>query len=266
MTEGVLASFTTRHGPMLAFRGDAFIAACFARYGEYSRDEFELLAQIAKPGMTIVEVGANIGAFTVPLARKCAPGVFYAFEPQQLVFQALCANLANNGIENVIATAEACGDQLGHAVVPPVDYAASRNPGGVSLVEDGSPGRRVAVITLDSLAIPHCGLLKIDAEGFEPKVIRGATELNRRCRPALYVENDRLHQEKELIELIAGLGYRLYWHFPSIAGDDELFGKRLTSRNMLCIPVERGTQVHGLPLVEVEQTGAKSLSGSDGNI
>lgn len=256
MTEGVLAKFPTRHGPMLAFRGDAFIAACFARYGEYSRDEFELLAQIAKPGMTIVEVGANIGAFTVPLARRCAPGVFYAFEPQQRVFQALCANLANNGVENVVASLEACGDQPGHAVVPPIDYAVSRNPGGVALVEDGSPGRRVPVITLDSLELPQCGLLKVDAEGFEPRVIRGATDLIRRCRPILYVENDRLHQEQELNELIAGMNYRLYWHFPAIAGDDALFGKPLISRNMLCIPAERETQVHGLRPVEVGSTGA----------
>ncbi|WP_334164906.1 FkbM family methyltransferase [Phenylobacterium sp.] len=132
MTEPALKSLQTRHGPMLAFRGDRFITACLEAYGEFSYAEWLLLEQMAKPGLPVVEAGANIGLHTVPLARRCAPATLYAFEPQQRVFQALCANLALNDLGNVVALPDACGAEPGWASMPPVDYLREPNVGGAA--------------------------------------------------------------------------------------------------------------------------------------
>src|ERR1700744_363587 len=100
----------TCHGPMLGLAGDLYITRSLEVYGEFSYGEWLLFSQIVKPGRAVVEIGANIGAHSVPLARACAPGPLYLFEPQQRGFQILCANLVLNGITNAIAYPEACGE------------------------------------------------------------------------------------------------------------------------------------------------------------
>jgi FkbM family methyltransferase len=258
MSEPAARTYKTRHGPMLAFKGDMYITRSLEVYGEFSGSEWRLLEQLAKPGMPVVEIGANIGAHTVALARRCAPGPLYAFEPQQRVFQLLCANLANNGVENVIAWPEACGESEGVALIPPLDYAGLQNFGGVSL-QQATPGRSgtpVRVRPLDDLNLQQCGLIKIDVEGFEPQVLRGARETIARCRPVLYVENDRPDQQQEVISLIAEMGYRQYWHTPSLFDPgnfngvaEDVFG-RIVSLNLLCVPSEQGTKVEGVQEID----------------
>ena len=53
---------STRHGPMCALAGDAYVTRSLQLYGEYGHDEVDLFRQVVKPGMTVVEAGANIGA------------------------------------------------------------------------------------------------------------------------------------------------------------------------------------------------------------
>ena len=58
---------------MIGLVGDRYITRSLEVYGEFSGAEWALFAQVVKPGMTVVEVGANIGAHSVPLARACFP-------------------------------------------------------------------------------------------------------------------------------------------------------------------------------------------------
>ena len=231
---------------MLALPHDRFIGRCLEVYGEFSPGEWDLLAQIIKPGMTVVEVGANIGAHTVPMARACRPGQLYAYEPQRRVFQILCANLVANDIDNVVAAPDACGMEPGEATIPPFDYQAEGNFGGVSIAAADATGERVRVVRLDDLGLAACGLIKIDVEGHEAEVLAGAVETIARCRPILYVENDREAHQRAVIGLIRGLGYRLHWHTPPLVGrnnfkgvETNVFPKVIGSINMLCIPEER---------------------------
>jgi FkbM family methyltransferase len=180
------ARYETRHGPMLAFRTDRFITRSFELYGEFSGLEWKLFEQLVRPGMTLVEAGANIGAHTVPLARRCAPGTLHAFEPLQRVFQLLCANLALNDIANVAAYPEGCGAATGYATAPPLDYSVPFNFGSVSLSPEGAPGLRTRITPIDALELSACDFVKIDVEGFEPEALRGAATTIRRHRPLLY--------------------------------------------------------------------------------
>src|SRR5258708_18853798 len=86
-----------RSGPMLYNKYDIYMGGSLQKYGEFSVGEQEIFAQIVRPGTLLVEVGANIGAHTVELSRMAGrDGEVHAFEPQRIVFQALCANLALN--------------------------------------------------------------------------------------------------------------------------------------------------------------------------
>lgn len=259
MSEPTVQTYETRFGPMLALRADQYLTRSLELYGEYNPEEGRLLRQIIRPGMTIVEIGANMGLHSVDLARACAPGPFYAFEPQPRIFQVLCANLALHDVANAFAYPEGCGEAEGEAVVPLVDYGRQGNFGGVSLLSEGARGIKVRVRPLDALELPSCGLVKIDVEGFEPQVLRGARQTIARCRPLLYVENDRAAQQQEVISLVAEMGYRLYWHLPPLFDPQNFKGEQrnifpgIVSINMLCIPSERNIEVRGL--IEIDPTG-----------
>ena len=255
-----IKTFETRHGPMMGLATDRYVTRSLEVYGEYCPAEWRLLAQLVKPGMTVVEIGANIGTHSVPLARACAPGPLYLFEPQQRVFQILCANLALNGVENAIAYPEACSDTEGHVIAPTTDYAQPGNFGGVAMQAEGAgvQGLRTRAIALDSLELAACHLIKIDVEGFEAQVLRGAAKTIARCRPTLYVENDRRDRQEALARQVADMGYRLYWHFPPLfepdnfnGHPDDIFGK-IVSLNMLCLPAERNVTVVDLPPIDLD--------------
>jgi FkbM family methyltransferase len=143
MSTSETKALQTRHGPMLALAADSYITRSLELYGEFSPGEWDLFDQIVRRGMTVVEAGANIGAHTVPLARRCAPGRLHAFEPQQRVFQILCANLALNGVGNVLAYPEACAAEAGVVVLPELDYSRGGNYGGVSVQAADSAGLKV---------------------------------------------------------------------------------------------------------------------------
>jgi hypothetical protein len=108
------------------------------------------------------------------------------------------------------------------------------------------------VVTLDGLALPACHALKIDVEGMEAEVLRGAAATITRCRPALYVENDRRERSAALIALIGGQDYAMWWHLPPLFVPDNFAGEAaddfpgIVSINMLCLPRERAITVAGL--------------------
>src|ERR1044071_5090239 len=139
-----------RHGKLSYLLNDAYIGRSLDVYGEYSEGELTLFHQLLRPGDLAVDVGANIGALTLGMARLVAPGgAVVAFEPQRAIFDILCNNLRSNGIANVTASRRAVGRAPGAIRVPPLDYARPENFGGVAL--GGPQGDEVEVVTLDSL-------------------------------------------------------------------------------------------------------------------
>lgn len=103
----------------------------------------------------------------------------------------------------------------------------------------------------DVLAGKPVGLLKIDVEGFEEDVLRGATRLIAESRPLIYVENDRAEKSESLQRCIRELGYDAYWSTPPLFNADNFRARRddifdgVVSINMLCVPTELNIAVHG---------------------
>ena len=244
-----------RHGTMMYLANDQFIGRSLDLYGEFSEGEIEGFAQILKPGMVAVDVGANIGAHTVYFAAAVGPtGAVIAFEPQRPIFQILCGNLALNGHTHVYAHLAALGRSPGTIKVPPINYNMGANFGGVEL-GGWTQGDDVPVMTLDSLGLATCHFIKIDVEGMEREVLEGAAGTIARLQPILYVENDRADKSAALIEWLLEQRYRLYWHTPKLFNPDNYFGNsenvfdKVSSGNLLCMPQAYPTVVQGLPEV-----------------
>jgi FkbM family methyltransferase len=242
----------TRHGPMLYNRHDRYVGGSLAAYGEFSEGEAAMFRQLVGPGNYVIEAGANIGAHTVQLSRLVGDaGRVIAFEPQRLVFQALCANLALNQCVNVEAWQQGLGESAGQMLAPAVDPRLDNNFGGLSLQAYGT-GEPVQVTTIDELELPRCDFIKADVEGMEQAVVEGARKTIASFRPLLYLENDREDKSPDLIRLLQSLDYRLWWHTPPLfnphnfANNAENHFGGILSINILCQPVERAKPVSGM--------------------
>jgi FkbM family methyltransferase len=178
-------------------------------------------------------------------------GAVFAFEPQRIVFQTLCANIALNQLVNVVARQQGLGRQFGEMVLPNVDPRVENNFGGMSLLSDGV-GEKVGIATIDSLGLQRCNLIKVDVEGMEEEVIAGAVNTIAKFRPLLYLENDRVEKSASLIRFLQSLNYRVWWHITPLFNPDNfaknsnnIFGG-VVSINILCQPAELARPVAGL--------------------
>ena len=242
----------TRLGPMLVNRNDRYVGQSLIAYGEMCEGEAALFRQLVGPGGVAIEAGANIGAHTLLLSQLVGEqGIVLAYEPQRIVFQTLCANLALNQCLNVVARQQGLGRVAGQMVLPAVDPRLPNNFGGLSLLAEGG-GERVGVVTLDELDLQRCDFLKADVEGMEVDVLAGARQTLTRCRPILYLENDRAEHSAALIELLFSLDYRVWWHVTPLfnpqnfAGNpNNIFGGTV-SINVLCQPRQSSRPVSGL--------------------
>jgi len=230
------------------FADDEFIGRALQACGQYSPGEPELWAKLLRPGDQAVDVGANIGALTVPLARIVGPnGGVLAFEPQPENFGLLQRNIADNNLNSVV-TAIPCalGRETGTLPAPMLCELDNANYGRVVL---GKGTQRVDVVSLDAaladMAV-QLQLIKIDVEGQEIEVIEGARATIARCRPLLYVENDRRDKSEALLRLIRSFDYRVFEHLPMIVPSDchaqDNAGRALhsiVSINVLAVPQEQ---------------------------
>lgn len=241
-----------RHGTFVANKNDIYVGRALLRYGEYSEQEFDLLRQLCQAGHYVAEVGANVGALTVPLAHAVGPtGRVVAYEPQPFIFQSLCANIALSSLTNVDCVNAGIGDANGSMRLARIDYGKKGNFGGVQL-ENVQDGVLVDVKKFDDCyPYEQLALLKVDVEGMEQKVLEGAAQTIDRCHPILYVENDRIKQSPRLIRLIQDWDYRLWWHTPRLFNPQNFFGNpdniygNIVSVNMLCVHRSRAVQETG---------------------
>ena len=215
---GTLKLKRCRYGWML-FDGP-FIGKCFELYGEYSESEVALMRAYLREGDTVLDIGANIGDLTLPLARMVgASGLVYAIESHARAFNVMCGNLALNEIANVQPinafvgrreTAENSGLQAARAL--------DTQWGGLSYVSEKLPP---PMLPVDELDLPECRLIKIDVDGSELDILKSAQQTIERCRPVLYFENDSPANSPALISHCWDQDYDLYWHLAPICGPDN---------------------------------------------
>jgi FkbM family methyltransferase len=167
------------------------------------------------PGSTVIDVGANIGFFTVRFARWAEPqGRVIAIEPEPENVRQLRWRIDDAGVTSSVEVIEGVvADQAGTLRL----WLSPFSPAAHHLAADGIP---VRAWTVDDLMAargwPFVSLIKIDVDGAEVRVLRGARETITRWHPVLFVEVcDRLLEEagfsaEMLLEEIERHGYRLY--------------------------------------------------------
>lgn len=233
-----------RYGKIIYNNQDIYIGRAFEKYGEYSQYEVDFLKQIIQKNNIILDIGANIGGLTVPFANMVGEkGRVFAFEPQRWIYYTLCGNIALNNLHNVYCLNCAVGNKMDFISIPELDYNKEGNFGGISLKIDmkNMLTYKIQQITLDSLSIPKCNLIKIDVEGMETEVLKGSKSLIQKYKPFLYVENNRKEQKEKLLNLIKEYGYKIHNHEPYMFNENnylkekENIYKNVISENLLCV-------------------------------
>jgi FkbM family methyltransferase len=227
----------SRYGKLIASRNDKYVGGSLFEYGEFSEGEVEIFRQIVRKDHIVVDIGANIGAHTLALSRLAKH--VYAFEPVPKLYHAVCGMIALNDLDNVTACQVAVSEREGRMSYLDIDWDQPNNFGGAYLTSfDGD--RSVNVIPM---TIP-CHFMKIDVEGMELQVLKGAQDMIREYMPGLYMENDRPERSEELIDFVRSLGYVPHWHCPSLYNPHNRNGSKrdifegVGSINMLCAPVK----------------------------
>jgi FkbM family methyltransferase len=164
---------------------DTYCAQFFAgqppkRNGFY-REHLQAALTFVKAWDCAIDVGAHCGFWTWDMAQRFK--TVKAFEPVPSTFQCLIRNVAE--FDNVICHNLAVGHVPCKARVRN-DKNRPGNSGSNYMVPD--PTGDVSMITLDELNFPACDFLKIDVEGFELRVLEGARQLLKRCKPVISME------------------------------------------------------------------------------
>lgn len=243
MQFGNLTLKECRYGWML-FSGP-YIGKCFELYGQYSESEISLMRAFLREGATVIDVGANIGDLTVPLAKIVGPsGRVYAIESHPENFNVLCANLALNGLANTKPL---------NVFVATSDKVSTGGVWGEFAYVSAS--WKPQFMAIDALEFDACDLIKIDVDGKELDVLQSGEMQIERFRPVIYFENDDRASSPDLLAyLIDKLGYDLYWHAASIFEEANYLNNpvnhwapnNVVSRMVLGIPSERKLNVPNL--------------------
>jgi FkbM family methyltransferase len=180
-----------------------------AIHGEFERPELETCFSLVRPGTAAFDVGANVGIFTLTMARALdGAGKVFAIEPLQHNVVRLQKHLSMNGLQNVEVVIAAAGQSVGT-----VWLESHPDPAYVSVRETGQSNEvAVPMVTLDEIWMragrPHVSFIKIDVEGNEPKVIAGATQLLAASRPHLLVEAPTADLISRASEALATFGLK----------------------------------------------------------
>jgi FkbM family methyltransferase len=157
------------------------------RHMTWNREEYDALRAHAQPGAVALDVGANVGAYSLLLGLWVGPaGKVFAFEPAQDAFDGLVGHVAINQLAaRVFPQRMAVSDRDGSVV-----FTTSGHDGGNRIVAGAAATGTVSVpgTSLDAFCrarqiVPS--IIKIDAEGAELAVLRGAREIVRAAGPSL---------------------------------------------------------------------------------
>lgn len=156
--------------------------------GDYERAEFDALGRLLRPGMVVVDVGANIGLHAVFFGRAVGrTGRVMAFEPEPSNFGYLARNVTRNDVPQVETFMKAAGEREGQLTL----YMSEGNVGTHSAAPTGGAALEVEIVRLDEFLrhrADRIDLIKIDVEGYEAQVLDGLRETLERDCPAMMIE------------------------------------------------------------------------------
>ena len=201
---------TKRHGISIRTRiGNGEGLFCAVAGLDYENEMRWLMSRL-KPGMTFLDVGANVGIYSLHASRRIGEtGRVYAFEPTPETFDILNNNILLNKIKNVdlyqVALSNLCGT---------LNLIEGGRPASNGTAIDGT-GKSIPALTLDQFRKENPGIridsIKVDIEGGERAFFEGARETLLSDQPVILFESMHTGPEHPERHFLWDLGYRLYF-------------------------------------------------------
>jgi len=230
--------------------------------GTFETGTVNAVRQVLRPNDVTFDVGANIGWYTTLFAQHCPSGQCHAFEPEPNVFVQLAENCALNGIaERVTLNNIGVSDVSGPATLYRFPNLSHGHSSMSFAVAPGARATACQLTTLDRYCaegrIDRVDLIKVDVEGAELSVLRGATQLFARRSPPIWLLEVNFQTSRAFgytpFELLRFVEERVESRFYRVV---EGWGQLIVLRhfhqcvhgdNVLCVPLERLERVAGFP-------------------
>jgi len=194
----------------------------FLRIYQSERYETFFWERLIQPGQTILDVGANVGYYTLLAADRLGPnGVVYAFEPVNQNFHRLNDNLELNHFEHVIPVKYALGAEINRSVK--IYLGQDEEWGMSSITEHSARSGHTEIIPVNTLdhfvseyGLSQLDILKMDVEGYEPLVLQGGMQALRKYKPVLLIElfNEILARQQfsceDVFSVLEHIGYAAF--------------------------------------------------------
>jgi len=212
--EGIGLTHLIDETPIYVNTNDFGCPSNFINGGRYEEEYLAVLASFRKPNSVFLDIGANLGVFSLRLAPLMRKGRILAFEPNAGIRELFARSIHLNGLGPLIEISPFGASDRDQEVLLSVPEA---HAGGGSIAEpaSGATGLNIEVRRLDGLLsnLSHFDIAKIDVEGHELHVLRGMRALIERSQDAIILFEKlsvRSGIEAGLLELVSELGMSIY--------------------------------------------------------
>ena len=240
---------------------------------DFFEDELRFVRQLLQPGQKVVDIGANYGVYTLPMAKKVGPtGHVWAFEPTSSTAEFLAQGIAANGFGQVTLEKKAVSSRSGTAKL----VLESHSEANSISHEESSPAvacETVPLVTLDQCLNQYrwvdIELIKIDAEGEECNIVVGGRRFLTDLAPLVQYELRKADSvNSQLIQEFAALGYDSYRLVPGLNVLVPLHVYAIYDPYLLnlfsCKPLTRQTHFHASRTLSCRSSDLSAAAVSSG--
>ena len=249
---------TRYHRNFSYWKNDEVIGENLREYGEYQQKEIDLLVgllnSVNSKQKVVWDIGANIGVHTMAFSKHSTFVCSWEANPQN--FKLLRMNTQGKLAPNVKVHNVAISNGKKDTIqIQDFDQSKSSNKGELSIVEKG--GVEISARSIDSYMMnyPLPSLIKIDVEGHELEVLKGALVMLKTVKPILYFETADKGSYAEHIKFLKDLDYRMWW-FACPNFNKNNYNKNnsnIWGRSVICSILAMHKDVVGLNTIELQE-------------
>lgn len=200
-------------GAKIALRYRETLGLSSLLYGTFELAELKFAEQVLSTGATALDIGANVGIFSVVMAAKAgANGRVFSFEPLPANVVRLKKNLRRNGLADsgvfAVALGQADGEMRLRLAHDPAYPSLHEVEGGLADGTDVQVQVRRLDAVWEELGMPDVAFVKMDVEGAEADVLKGGARFLGTCRPTMLIEANSESQLAALRSILSAYGYR----------------------------------------------------------
>jgi len=253
-----LVGTETRVGTIAVYKNDNVISYALRLYGEYCHAEIEIMSNFLNEKSLYVDIGTNIGYHVLGIHKNTGAKCL-GFEPHPNHFAVASYNCQD--YTDIALVNAAVSDSAGDVILTDFDVDKVTNYGEVKSPDDTEQKTITSPsVKLDDINLSGCTLIKIDVEGNELRVLKGAEQTIEKFKPVILYEAMDVEVWKECVSFMISKGYKQYWVVSKTTPMGETF-KPKTENNpfgnssvpsVLCIPEGIIQPKNLVPLVEGE--------------